>query len=248
MKKISALLLAGALVASLAVTANAADITAKKGTPTVDGVLDEIYTQSGSVKTNNVKNGGVKVWAAGTGEANSNTLSTTYVLWDENYIYFGTKVTDSTVVDTKIASGWKADAVEHWITYNGTKDKVSVDAFATKVYGDNKIVPQDKCKFAAKVAGDGYVVELAVPTDKYKAGDKIAFSMQINDFLEAAATNGAAWGSQKAGDSFTLSADAVVLPKKEEPKQAAATADPAALALLAAAASAAGIVVSKKKH
>ena len=245
MKKFVTLLLAGAMAASLAVTANAADLKALKGTPTVDGKLDDIYKQAGTIMTNA---GVSKVWAAGTGEKSSDAKATTYALWDDKYIYFATEVKESTVVDTGIKSNWQADAVELWINYNNTLDKVSVDAFGTKVYGNAKSVPQADCKFSATNDKNGYVVELAIPVASYKAGDSIGISVQINDFLEAAATNGAAWGSQKAGDKLILSADAVVLPKKEEPKQAAATADPAALALLAAAASAAGIVVSKKKH
>ena len=243
MKKFITLLLAGAMAASLAVAANAADLKALKGTPTVDGKLDDIYKQAGSIVTNA---GVSKVWAAGTGEANSDSKATTYALWDDKYIYFATEVKESTVVDTGINSNWKADAVELWINYNNTKDKVSVDAFGTKVYGNAASVPQADCKFGATNDKTGYVVELAIPIASYKAGDSIGISIQINDFLDAAATNGAAWGSQKVGDTITLSAEAVKLP--EAPKASAATADPAALALLAAAASAAGIVVSKKKH
>lgn len=249
MKKFVTLLLAGAMATALAVSANAADVKALNGTPKVDGKLDDIYKQSGVLVTEAGKS---KVWAAGTGEKASDAKASTYALWDDKYIYFASEVTESTVVDVgkvklwtpTTTNQWRADAIELWLKYEGKADKVSVDAFATKVYGNNAVVPLADCKFAAINSKTGYVVELAIPIASFKAGSVIDYSIQLNDFMDTTGDNGAAWGSQKMENKLTLSADKVVLPK--EPAKAPATADPTVLALLAAAA--AGVVVSKKKH
>ncbi|MBE6612211.1 MAG: hypothetical protein E7632_06945 [Ruminococcaceae bacterium] len=238
MKKLFVFLMAFAMVLSLSASVSAADYSAKKGTPVVDGKLDEIYLQSGSVV---VDAHGKEVWIKGDNGGKSDVKSTTWMLWDDSYIYFACEAKESTVVDTGILNGWEADAFEVWVNYNGTLDKVSLDAFATKVYGNGAIVPQDKCLYAAAQTDDGYIVELAIPVGDYKAGASIGFSVQINDCIDKGAANIGCWGSQKADDNLILSAAEV-----EIPQESPATADPMLLALISSAA--AGAVLLRKKR
>jgi len=242
MKKFALILLSAVLALSCMIPTQAADVKALTGTPTIDGKLDDIYTQSGSLKVDNTAH----IWSQGTGKTASDASSVSYFLHDDTYLYICTVVKDSTIVDCGIKSGWQSDAVETWIKFPGaTKNsKISVDAFNTKIYGSD-YTTFDKCKSAVVRDKTSYVTEVAIPLDKFKTGDVMPISIQINDFLEAAATNGAAWGTQKADNNLTLSADKVVV-KAAATTKAAATADVAALAVFAIAASAAAFVACKK--
>ena len=252
MKKLAYFLLSAAIAAACVIPAQAADVTALKGTPEIDGVIDEIYTQSGSLKVDN----SMFIWGQGTGQADSDASSVTYILYDDDYLYFATEVKDGTLVDTGILNNWQADAVEHWIQFtSGVKSKVSVDAFNTSIYGSDYDA-FDQCK-AATTQGDGsYIVEIAIPIGDFATGDTVPFSIQINDFFEAEATNGVAWGSQKTDNNLTLSADEVTYPEPEVVDEPAADAGPTeaaqtsdmGIAAAVLAMSAAAVVIFKKKH
>ena len=252
MKKLAYFLLSAAIAAACVIPAQAADVTALKGTPEIDGVIDEIYTQSGSLKVDN----SMFIWGQGTGQADSDASSGTYILYDDDYLYFATEVKDGTLFDTGIINNWQADAVEHWINFDGVKaSKISCDAFNTSIYGSD-YTDFDKC-IAATTQGDGsYVVEIAIPIGSFATGDVVPVSIQVNDFFEAEATNGVAWGSQKTDNNLTLSADEVTYPEPEVVDEPAADAEPTeaaqnsdmGIAAAVLAMSAAAVVIFKKKH
>lgn len=254
MKKLAYFLLSAAIAAACVIPAQAADVTALKGTPEIDGVIDEIYTQSGSLKTDS----SLFVWATGDdAKAASDATAQTYFLYDDDYFYFATEVKDGTLVDTGIINNWQADAVEHWINFDGVKaSKISCDAFNTSIYGSD-YTDFDKC-IAATTQGDGsYVVEIAIPIGSFATGDVVPVSIQVNDFFAADAASGVAWGSQKTDNNLTLSADEVTYPEPEvvdepaadadEPTEAAQTSD-MGIAAAVLAMSAAAVVIFKKKH
>ena len=243
MKKSYAFILSAILAATFMIPAHAAEYKALTGTPTVDGKLDDIYTQSEVIETSNKSK---KIWSSGTGADKSDAEAKTYVLHDDNYVYFCTVVKESTIVDCGIKSGWQSDAVELWIKFDGSaKKKVSLDAFGTKVYGD--IADTTKYKYAVTRSDGQYITELAIPKADFQK-NPTGISVQINDFLEAAATNGAAWGSQGAEDTINFVSDKVVV-KTATPKtdKAAQTADAGIIASLAAMAASAAVIL-KKKH
>ena len=244
MKKAAIFFLSALLAAACMIPAQAAEYKALTGTPTVDGKLDEIYTQSQVIETSTKS---VKIWSSGNGAEKSNAAAKTYTLHDDNYVYFCTVVKESTIVDCGIKSGWQSDAVELWIKFDGSnKKKVSVDAFGTKIYGD--IADTSKYKYAVTRSDGQYITELAIPKADFKK-NPVAISVQINDFLEKEATNGVAWGSQGAEDTINLSSDKVVVKKEEtkKPDTAAQTADMGVIASIAAMAASAAVVF-KKKH
>ena len=243
MKKSAALILSALIAATLMIPTQAADYKALTGTPTVDGKLDDIYTQSQAIETSTKSK---KIWSSGNGADKSDADAKTYVLHDNDYIYFCTVVKESTIVECGIKSGWQSDAVELWIKFDGAnKKKVSVDAFGTKIYGD--IADTSKYKSAVTRADGQYITELAIPKADFKK-EPVGISVQINDFQEAAATNGAAWGSQGAEDTITLSSDKVVVKKTEtkKPDSAAKTADAGIIASIAAMAASAAVIFRKK--
>jgi hypothetical protein len=254
MKKFAVLLISAALAVSSMLPVHAADIKALKGTPTIDGKLDDIYTQSGSLKVDNT----MSIWSAGTGKTASDASSVSYFLYDDKNLYIATTVKDSTIVDTGIKSDWMANSVETWIKFSDTaakNAKIAVDAFNTKIYGSD-YTTFDKCKSATTRDKASYIVEVAIPLDTFKTGSVVPISIQINDFLEKEATNGAAWGSQKADNKLTLSDQAVVVKAAETTKPAttttttttsAKTADMSVVASVLALATSA-LVIFKKKH
>lgn len=243
MKKSAVFSLSAILAASLMIPSHAAEYKALTGTPEVDGKLDDIYTQSQVIEVSNKSN---KIWSSGTGADKSDISTKTYILHDDDYVYLCTVAEESTIVDTGIKSGWQADAIEYWIKFNGTdKKKVSIDAFGTKIYGDRS--DTEDFKFATTREDGKYVTEIAIPKEDF-AKDSVEFSVQINDFLEKDAANGAAYGSQTAEDKFVLSSDKVVIKKEEPaPSSAAQTADMGIIASIAAMAASAAVVF-KKKH
>ena len=85
MKKLAYFLLSAAIAAVCVIPAQAADVTALKGTPEIDGVIDEIYTQSGSLKTDS----SLFVWATGDdAKAASDATAQTYFLYDDRLFLF----------------------------------------------------------------------------------------------------------------------------------------------------------------
>ncbi len=246
MKKSAIFFLSAILAASCMIPAQAAEYTALTGTPEVDGKLDEIYTQSGSVV---LSKDTAPFYKTNDDALKSDQGSTTYFLHDDDYVYFCTVMTDSTPVDTGIKDSWKADAVELWFNVGASgNQKVSVDAFGTKVYGVVDAISVDKCKFAATQGDATYTIEYAIPKSDFKKSP-IPFSVQINDCLDKEATTIAARGSQGVGDTLKLSDEKVVVKKVEEKKEetAAQTADMGLIASITAMAASAAVIF-KKKH
>ena len=254
MKKIALLVAVLTLVLLCTVSVFATDAKVLKGTPTVDGKLDDIYKQSGSLVVDSSK----FVWGT---KDKSKATSTTYYLYDADYLYCCTVVTDNTVVNTgkDIPSGWKADAIEMWLTVNGKKNKTSVDVENHTAYGTD---PFTGCKQAVVKSSTGYVVELAVPVKSLGTianGTKLPISMQLNDFFDAGAADGVAYGSQKCEDNLVFSDTAVVVTTAATTKAAATadaakattaakTADASVIIAVVATVALAGAVVCKKKH
>ena len=255
MKKLAVLFLIVALAVSFMVPAAAAGATyeAKKGTPVVDGKLDDIYKQSGNVTVSNDTN---VIWKTGTPPTVSGT---TYFLWDDKYVYFCTVVNDATPTNTadadgKIPSNWQGESVEHWLMFSGVQSKLSIDRFmktnyTTKLgmFGDLKYAKHADGNWAVTSDDKGYTVELAIVNDGYKAGTEIKCSIQVNDFNDGT-KNGVSVGEQKSVNTLKLIETAVELPKTPaKPATSDKTADLGVI-VSAVAMAASALVVFKKKH
>lgn len=106
--------------------------TILKGTPVVDGVLDDMYKESTQLKFN-PKYTDTSTWTATDQGDNTGDL---YTLWDEDYLYIFAVVNDKEVVShgsqyAKTESNpWLNDAVEIFTN----NYKVSVDAFGMRTF------------------------------------------------------------------------------------------------------------------
>lgn len=113
-----------------------------KGTPVVDGVLDDMYKDSTQLKFNPVYNDTI-TWSPTDQGDNTGDL---YALWDEDYLYIYAIVNDGEVIthgseyvydnpeDGSAPNPWWNDAVEIFTNNN----KVSVDAFGMRTFSDGK--------------------------------------------------------------------------------------------------------------
>ena len=247
MKKLSVLFLSALLAAACAVPAHAADVEALTGTPKIDGVLDEIYTQSGTIVTTD------SFWPWGEDMTKTAPSATSYFLHDDKYVYICTVVNDEIIVDTELPGNWQADGVEHWfITKDGAKEHVSHDAFDKYLYGGSTVATEDNCKYKSTHGDKTYTVEMAIPLDVFEiTNNELSLSIQFNDVFTEDGANGIAYGSQAADQTLALSDKAVEV-KAEEPAKtddgaAADTAD-MGLVLSAVAMGASALVIFKKKH
>lgn len=270
MKKL-ALVLAVLMMSVLALPVAAASETdVLYGTPVIDGVLDEMYTKSASVVLDNLE-----FYVDGqTDELTSAEGTTTYMLWDENYLYLCTVVNDTTVaatVDSAVDyTVWNTcDNVEHYVrsadwTAGGQVHVGCLgEGLRNDTNGTSDVCDMTNAKVAATVTDTGYVVELALPIDTLfdlTAGSTFAYSLQYNDYVPADNATLAS-GNQDVADAveFTLSAEkaapeatvdttpVVDTDPVEDPADAPATFDAGIVAAVVAIVSAAGYVVAKKK-
>jgi len=199
MKKIFSLVIVSMMLILMLIPVHAAGTDVLKGTPEIDGVLEDIYTQSASVDLDNFN---FYVW----GEFESNVTATAYFLWDENYLYVCTVVNDSTIcsagkdyIDANQPNPWQNDAVENWFLDNDTKMKIHNDAQGLTMFGDPEgglSIDMAKAIYKTSIDGNKYTIETALPFADMKAGREIGFAMQVNDIANNDNTSGAASGNQ----------------------------------------------------
>ena len=136
------------------------------GTPTIDGIMDDMYKNSCKIEQ------GPIVYPS-SGNPTSDVKSTSYLVWDQTYLYCYTIVEDSTVMSrgmdilsTKAVNQlWKNDAFEFWlkVLISGAvkETKFSVDAFGIQPYGDGKfdISYHESLPYATAFTNSGSVIE-----------------------------------------------------------------------------------------
>ncbi len=270
MKKL-ALLMAIMMVALLAAAfpMNAASTPILKGTPEIDGVVDDIYLQSASYTVDTTND---QVYKSGAEYTDAKDFkATTYILYDDQFIYFCTEVTDKTLVscgkDVIEKNGkytWQNDVVEMWASLDGgtTWAQFNYDAFGLQLgIGADQFTDSSKLQGAATKASDTYIVEARMPHN-LKDGAEFVYNVQVNNILVADASKIVCIGAQKKTDHvFKMSGEDVVYEEIVEETEAAAaekpaeapkataakTADVLTVALIALAISGSGVIVSKKR-
>ncbi len=262
MKKLASLILAGLMtVAMIApVAADSTDIL--KGTPEIDGVLDEIYLQSASQTLGN------PAFYAWGDSGDADMSATSYFLWDDSYLYVCTVVTDDDVLDVGAATyeanptNWQADAVEAWYDEGNGIFKSHADAYGNTFFvqanpGEPTFTNEDLVN-AAAITDDGYIIEYAMPFAELGDGVSFNFSLQVNDISTEDFANGYASGVQAADITMTMIGTEVTYPEPEtepetvadvaaEVETAPVTFDAGIIAAVAAVVSAAGYAISKKR-
>ncbi len=230
----TAALLVTVILFSLLLTCNVSAenvTTILKGTPTIDGQLDEIYLESGKLE---LDNHGFYTWGDVT---EFDMRATAYFLWDYDYLYCCTVVTDDDVLDVGADNYadplpndyWMAEAVEVWYDEGDGIWKSHIDAYGRYFYvedtgrGAMASFSQEDVKYTVTQTAKGYIVEYAMPMAGLEAGHTFGTSLQVDDLVKADKSQGYASGSQSADVVMTLSADEakVAVPETEAPATAA---------------------------
>ncbi len=279
MKKFVTIFLAAALSLGLAVGASADfEGAIKKGTPTVDGVLDAIYTDSfnlqdlGTGKNNYEGTVDHCVWPY-------TAQLDVYFLYDDSKLYICSVVEDDDVLTKGLDyinndnNPWMNDTVEIRLSLDGTYDtiKVGIDAYGYLCYGLPKHyerIDYSTIKYATTRTDTSYVIEFSIPCtkgelDMIKAG-KLGFTYQLTDINE----NGECFWFTSSFEGEAPKVPVFVALSNEEAKADAAvedttaavedttaavttapsTFDPAIIAVALTAASGAAFVLASKKH
>jgi hypothetical protein len=198
MKKVIVLVLAMVMVFAMSTTASA-DATkswnAAKGTATIDGQKDDVYSAAQEMKMEAVSDGTA-----------DGTAATAWTVWDAEAIYVFVEVTDSALDDTN-ANGWEKDSIEYRLdNKDQTVQAFAVDETVTGEWAtESKVLKTDK----------GYNVEFKIPYATAE-GSSMKFSLQVN-----AASDGKrnctlhtsddlkdAWQNNDVFESLVFSADA----------------------------------------
>jgi len=251
MKKLFTLIMAGLLTACMIAPASAAGANEiLKGTPTLDGQLDDIYAQSAVYTIEN----DVVNYAWGGAEIQDFSNAVSYFLWDDNYLYICTTNVDDTPVALTGEKTWMNDAAEMWFIDEGLRHKIHAAAdgnFFLGTDGDGQTAYDFAgAKSVANYTDDGWCIEVALPMNDLGAGKEFSFTLQVNNCLDDGAAAGSASGSQAGDYAMKCVAEEVVLPVVEEVVEEATapqTFDAGVIAAVAAIVSAAGYAISKKR-
>lgn len=222
MKRIIALFLTFIVIlisGATAVSAAEGD-TILKGTPAVDGVKDDIYSQSMSEEL------GEQFYK--TGDADGNITGKLWALYDDKYLYIYAEIYGSDfqaadpdyVKDTE--NPWESNCVEIWVDESGEGDnagKFSLEYDGSRYFYDasRTDIDPDKTQYAAGTISGGYSIELAIEFPAGAAlaeGKPVGIAFQANEYHKSEDST-SAFGSQ-VPTSYVLGG-AVVVQAAPEP-------------------------------
>ncbi|MFD1956465.1 endo-1,4-beta-xylanase [Paenibacillus thailandensis] len=149
---------------------------AAKGTPVVDGSIDDVWEGANEISTER--------WVAGS----SGSTAKVRTLWDEGRLYVLAEVTDS-LLSKQSANVYEQDSVEIFIDQNnGATASFEADDGQYRINFDNEqsvnpVSLSANLVSAAQRTADGYIVEASVAWTGTppKAGDFIGFDVQVNN-------------------------------------------------------------------
>lgn len=191
---LSVILLSLAMVSSVAALGE--EMTAKKGTPVIDGVIDDIWANADRQELTHVKAGDLKGVDPEVEKAYASAL------WDENYLYFLFEVTDDDVTNAfggdPTAQEWKNDTMFLYIDENyeapasAPWETAGCYQFSFCFDGTAK-TPRNgaaytkETKYAAVKTDTGFIIEVAFAPEviALKGGLEIGVDYQYNDGTEA---------------------------------------------------------------
>lgn len=148
----------------------------KTETPiTIDGDIDAAWTDANTIDVN--------TYSMGNG-----ATAVSKMLWDENYLYVLTEVTDP-VLSVASANAYEQDTVEVFFDENNHKStSYETDDIQCRVnYENEKTVTDGRSTDAflsgAKKTATGYIVEVAIPhtINAFHSNQIVGFDVQVND-------------------------------------------------------------------
>ena len=161
---------------------------AVKGTPTIDGVMDDAWNNAPVLPINRYQT------------AHNGANGNARVLWDDENLYVFIQVSDSRL-DKDNAEAHQQDSVEVFIDEQNTKAPSYVEGVGQyRVNFDNETSfnptgIEEGFESATQVTAGGYTVELKIPFKTIKPEDdlQIGFDVQINDAVDGARNSVATW-------------------------------------------------------
>lgn len=184
MKKLLSIILIACLAMAVMAIApvSAANDQVLRGTPTVDGKVDDIYRGSLTIvyDGDNAKNAASHGWMDATGKF--------YALYDDQFLYLCGEVKDNDVVSAgdgfvyENVNPYGNDCVEFRLDLGGGQPaamdnffKIGIDAYGKRIYSPMGIsCDLDAVQYATSITADGYIVELAVPYGQRANDDLVA--------------------------------------------------------------------------
>ena len=150
--------------------------SATKGTPTIDGKIDDVWADSDYTYINN--------FSLGT----SGATGTAQMLWDKDNIYVLVNVKDP-VLSKASSNSYEQDSVEVFLDENNNKStSYEADDIQCRVnFEGEKTVTDglsaDRFNSAVSRTDEGYIVEFAIPSTMggFSANQIVGFDLQIND-------------------------------------------------------------------
>ncbi|MCD7958668.1 MAG: dockerin type I domain-containing protein [Ruminococcus sp.] len=162
-------------IVTLAAQPNYAEATKTETAIEIDGVIDDAWANANTIDVNNYSMG-------------SGTTGVSRMLWDEDYIYILTEVTDP-ILSNASANAYEQDTVEVFFDENNNKTssyeeddiQVRVSYIGDKTVTDG--LSTDRFVSAASVTADGYLVEIAIPNTlgNFSVDQIVGFDVQVND-------------------------------------------------------------------
>ena len=205
-KKLAVIFITAIMMLALALPAFAVSATAEKGTPVIDGVIDDVWSKTPGFPVDKLKDG-----------SDTGVKAEFKMLWDENFLYFLLVVTDSNIAYDAIDT-YKKDGTQLYFDFTN-----EFAASYGEIYGGeytfylrdsedelptlsemNIDVSQDDILsdivYAHKLTDKGYVIEarfnprLNYADFKLAAGTEFAFDVQVNDQDSESLERAAAYG------------------------------------------------------
>ena len=151
---------------------------AVRGTPVIDGEMDDIWNGTQEIAVNNpVSSGPVNASAA------------VRTMWDDEYLYVYAVVTDP-VLDEAATAAHEQDSIEVFVSERNHRDASYIDgdgqyrvSFTNRQSFNASNVSNDGFDSAAKIIDGGYVIEMAIKLYAVKPGEGniVGFDVQVND-------------------------------------------------------------------
>lgn len=171
--------------------------TASYGTPSIDGVIDDIWSTTAEIPIDTYQ----MAWQGATGIAKA--------IWDEQNLYVLIQVNDSGL-DKANENPWEQDSIEVFLDQNNAKTAYYQDDDGQyrvnyeNVTTFNPDIIGEGFESVVKITDTGYLVEVKIPftTIVPRADIVVGFDVQINDANGGVRQSVATW-NDKTGMGYT---------------------------------------------